>query len=155
MAQPHILSVCKVYQRIDNPKETVCRFPGEPLPKGGAWRYIGSRRLDDWSQESVRFQRPAMRLDELHGRETVTPDFIHHMHQPEKRKPAAHSAYFQKLLHETKKRLEKEAGGLPEIPPHGDQQPKRRLLSPKEGLRIQEGPLHFWGSDANPQSFHL
>jgi len=157
MSLPHLMSVCKIYQRIDNPKETVCRFPGEPLPKGGAWRYIGSRRLDDWSQMQNLKQRNAMRLDEIPKDlgVTVTPDFISHMQDPSKREPAKHSHYLMKQLFETKKRLKRKPGELPPIAPHGDKKARARLLTPRDGTRIQEGPLHFWGPDSVPLSFHV
>lgn len=155
MATAHAFAVCKIYQRIDDPKQTVCRLPNEPLPKGGAWRFIGARRVDDWSQNAKDGFRAGQRLDEMQPRATVTPDSLSHMQRPENRPCPPDASFVQKLVHMAYQREQTPPGQLPPLPPREGEEPRRRLLTPGSGFRVQEGPLSFWGPDANPQTFHV
>jgi hypothetical protein len=156
MALPHYGAVCKIYQRCDDPVQTMCVRPFEPLPDSTAWRYIGSRRVDDWSQHRRIHARPGARIDEFpaHIRKTVTPDHLSRMQRPDLRKRPKYASLLQKQLYDLKNRSTLKPGELPPLPPRADEEPRTRLLSPKHGWRVQEGPLTFWGPDANPQSFH-
>lgn len=157
MALPRAFSTCKIYQRVDDPKQTLCQFPGEPLPTGGAWRFIGSKRLDDWSQNRGRYVRPGARMDEIvsSAGETATPDHVSLMQRPELRQRPPHANLLTKQLYELKNRKELKPGELPPLPPRKDEEARTRLISPRQGFRIQEGPLTYWGSDAVPQGFHV
>ena len=151
MALPHRAAVCKIYQRLDDPKITVCKYPSEPLPEGHAWRYIGSRRVDDWSQSKSWRIRAGFRLDELprSGAQTATPDVISRMQRPDKRKAPRFKSQLQKQLYDIKNRSTLKPGELPPLPQRAGDPPRARLLSPTQRMRVQ-GPLTFWGTDANP-----
>jgi hypothetical protein len=95
-------------------------------------------------------------MDEVPRRlhKTVTPDHLSRMQRPDLRTAPAHAMLLKKQLYELKNRSTLKPGELPHLSARVDEEPRARLLSPRHGWRVQEGPLTFWGSDANPQSFH-